>query len=265
MGIEKIATLGFYTSWNISRRFLFACNAGDYFSQQIQIVVLIMKKQRILVGLFVIFASLYFNCGAIFYTIELWPDGKIPYTISKNFSVYDKMFIEGCIGEWEKNTNIDFQYYYGNSESLYVLHIRKNKNENELSSSAVVGYCFESMIILGVLSRPVILHELGHVIGLLHEHQRPDRDKYIKVLYKNIEPSAYFCFEKRPADEFLYDYTKFPYDYYSIMHYYESSFSKNGKPAISAPDFVGHTGNTEISPIDILKVNEIYGKPKLKK
>ena len=24
-------------------------------------------------------------------------------------------------------------------------------------------------------------HEIGHVFGLLHEHQRPDRDTYIRV------------------------------------------------------------------------------------
>ncbi|CAN9221795.1 unnamed protein product [Alternaria alternata] len=31
-----------------------------------------------------------------------------------------------------------------------------------------------------------VLHELGHVMGMVHEHQRSDRDTYIKVQYENI-------------------------------------------------------------------------------
>jgi hypothetical protein len=29
-------------------------------------------------------------------------------------------------------------------------------------------------------------HELGHILGMMHEHQRPDRDLYLKVDYRNV-------------------------------------------------------------------------------
>jgi len=42
VGIEKIATLGYNTPWNNSRWFLFDRGVNNYFSQQIQIIGLIV-------------------------------------------------------------------------------------------------------------------------------------------------------------------------------------------------------------------------------
>lgn len=39
-----------------------------------------------------------------------------------------------------------------------------------------------------------LLHELGHTIGLYHEHMRPDRDEYVEIFTANIIPGI--CIRK---------------------------------------------------------------------
>lgn len=221
-----------------------------------------MTKNRILVGIFIIISSIYFNCGAFTYSVRAWPNGKITYTYANNMPYLERLFIEVCMSQWTKETNVKFTYCNDCADDFYVLVIQKDKDVNNLSSISTVGYCSEPMIIFGQLSQSVVIHELGHVLGLLHEHQRPDRDAYVKINYQNVYKDAFYCFEIRSKDEFLYDYGKFTYDYNSIMHYYNYSFSKNDKIVIVSPR---PTGNYLPSRIDILKIIDIYGKPKVKK
>ncbi len=78
----------------------------------------------------------------------------------------------------------------------------------------------------------VIIHEFGHVFGLMHEHQRPDRDKYITVLYENIYSDKWQWFDTFyvVAGDIL---TVGKYDFDSIMHYESTAYSIDGKKAFT--------------------------------
>ena len=65
--------------------------------------------------------------------------------------------------------------------------------------------------------RGIVMHEIGHAIGLVHEHQRPDRDDYVTIIESNIDPGARSQYRRYSWNVIMN--MSIPYDYRSIMHY----------------------------------------------
>ncbi|CAK9004247.1 unnamed protein product [Durusdinium trenchii] len=79
-----------------------------------------------------------------------------------------------------------------------------------------------------ICSVGVVLHELLHALGMAHEQARPDRDKYITVLWQNIKPGMEGQFGVMGNAD-----ASRPYDLTSIMHYGPTAFTKNGLPTLA--------------------------------
>lgn len=64
-------------------------------------------------------------------------------------------------------------------------------------------------------------HELGHALGLWHEHQRPDRDNYVTVHPENSLAEWAASFNALTNEVLQLEHTKDlgPYDFNSVMHY----------------------------------------------
>ncbi|MEM9835910.1 MAG: M12 family metallopeptidase [Bacteroidota bacterium] len=108
----------------------------------------------------------------------------------------------------------------------------------------------------GGADRAVCIHEFGHVLGLYHEHQLPDRDDHIVIYEENIDPPAFGQFDPRPPSEVVM-YTG--YDVRSIMHYDSYAFSTNGQPTITRPRFPWTIARAQsLSANDILQINRMY-------
>jgi hypothetical protein len=156
--------------------------------------------------------------------IPLWSGAEIPYCYATpdSFTEDDKICINIAMIQWERASIVQFKE---TSCGKFVLAIHKDKKDNY----ATVGSQEKSFMYIHSMSFYSIAHELGHVIGLVHEHQRPDRDKYITINYENIEFGVEDQFSTLPLEYWAYDYTKYPYDYNSIMHYGHMIFREMGR------------------------------------
>lgn len=71
------------------------------------------------------------------------------------------------------------------------------------------------MFVYNALTQPeMIVHELGHLIGLWHEQSRFDRDAHVNVLLNNVREEHHYNYNKLNNMRLMA-----PYDLSSIMHY----------------------------------------------
>ncbi|PAV89968.1 hypothetical protein WR25_10546 [Diploscapter pachys] len=107
----------------------------------------------------------------------------------------------------------------------------------------------------------IVVHELGHVVGFWHEHTRPDREFFVDIFYKNIQPGQDYNFEKSKPDEV--DSLGESYDFASIMHYARDTFSRGNfhdtilpKPNSGFRSEIGQ--RVQLSEGDIRQTKKLY-------
>jgi hypothetical protein len=103
-----------------------------------------------------------------------------------------------------------------------------------------------------------VIHELMHALGFLHEQNREDRDKYVRIIDANVREGYEVNFVKAsPGETSSFGVS---YDYGSVLHYSEKAFSKNNKPTIEAKMSTNtKMGQREgFSQKDIEKVKKMY-------
>ena len=72
----------------------------------------------------------------------------------------------------------------------------------------------QEMNIVNWTQKYIIAHEIGHALGLIHEHCRNDRDQYVTILLENIDAGD--------ENNFDIEVASVPYgayDFDSVMHY----------------------------------------------
>ncbi|CAB0006978.1 unnamed protein product [Nesidiocoris tenuis] len=184
-----------------------------------------------------------------------WPGGVIPYHISDEFDDEEQQVIKGAMEEFHENSCIKFRPYEEGDTSWVAI-----KNDSPGCWSYVGRRGGGQVVNLGnrCVQHGVAAHELLHALGFHHQQSTHNRDKYVRINWKNIRRGTERNFKRYPSSR-VTDYNV-PYDYESVMHYSSHAFSKNGKPTITPKEegaFIGQ--RSRMSDRDLQKLRIMYG------
>lgn len=166
--------------------------------------------------------------------------------------------IEYAITGYHANTCIRFQRVTSKPKGP---HIYFTDGHGCSSSVGKRSKCNTIHLARGCWHKGTIQHEIGHTLGFHHEQSRPDRDKYVTILWQNIKKGHEHNFIKYGYDRI--DSRGFKYDLDSMMHYGSKFFSKDRKHLLTIktrdPQIQGRIGQRNgMSPGDIAQLRKMY-------
>jgi len=147
-----------------------------------------------------------------------WPGGLIPYDISKLTPAQQIIALRAMQRWMDTGANVTFVPRAAQVE--FVHFTGKTDAGNNTSHVGFKKGVRADINITAFWWRQqewMPAHELGHVLGFFHEHQRWDRDQFVTIHYENIKTGRASDYDWIPKTNWLV--TSLPYDYHSIMHY----------------------------------------------
>jgi hypothetical protein len=203
-----------------------------------------------------------------------WPSGLIPYDIS-HLTPAQQALVLRAMQRW-KDTGAKIQFIQRTNEPEYVNFTGKTDAGNNTSHVGFTQGHRSDINITAFWWRQgewMPCHELGHVLGFFHEHERWDRDQFVTIHYENIKPGRASDYDWIARTNWLV--SSLPYDYRSIMHYrvcWASAHEDQCTDAVgSSPGavispvdpkydgIIGQWGDNGVSPLDAEKARVVYG------
>ncbi len=188
--------------------------------------------------------------GLDFTNLRLWDNAVVPYLINRSLSQEKQSLILKAIQEYEKKTPVRFTKARSNDENVLMF----STGDGCRSNLGMIGDM--QFILLGEqCSYGTVLHEIGHTLGLVHEHNRHMRDDYVNVNLKNVLLGKERNFYKHPSGHPVTD----SYCYSSIMHYSEHAFAiARGYKTIEVKGTNKIGQRRQLSSCDVDRVRQLY-------
>ncbi len=175
-----------------------------------------------------------------------WPGGVIPYDISKLTAAQQTLVLR-AMQRW-MDTGANIKFIPRTNEVEYVNFTGKTDAGNNTTRDGFKKGARTDVNITAFWwgqQEWMPAHELGHVLGFFHEHQRWDRDRFVAIHYENIKSGRADDYDWIAKTNWLVN--SLPYDYRSIMHYRICWASKCED---QCKDGVGNSPCAVIEPVD---------------
>lgn len=184
------------------------------------------------------------------YLANRWPGNKVYYTVEAALSGDAR--ITGGIKTWEDNTNIDF--VPRTNQANYITF----RVGTGCSSNIGMQGGQQFINLASGCSTGNVRHEIGHAIGMFHEHTRADRNSYVTVHLDAVEAGKEHNFNIY-NDAGNVNFDQGAMDFGSIMLYDSYAFSKNGNPTITRINGTTFTSQRNVlSAGDLVAINIMY-------
>jgi hypothetical protein len=181
-----------------------------------------------------------------------WDKPDIPYWIQPDLPNPER--VHQALNYFQKHTTVNFIAYDAQQDAIVF-----ERGSNHCYSLLGKQGGLQPINLADNCQWGEIVHELMHALGFVHEQSRTDRDRYLEILWPNIQPDFRSQYAIVP-DNFMENEKDTPFDYQSTMLYSPDVFASTPGNATMRT----RTGNAiapvreGLSPGDIQRLQRVY-------